>query len=109
MNVLNRRTVQNNTYTERILQFGEGNFLRAFANWMIHEMNHQANFDAGVVVVQPIDNGLIKLLNNQDGLYTLYMNGIKNGKVLSECKVIDCIQRGINPYEGLNFFGVFLF
>lgn len=99
MNVLNRRTVQNNTYTERILQFGEGNFLRAFANWMVHEMNHQANFDAGVVVVQPIDNGLIKLLNNQDGLYTLYMNGIKNGKVLSESKVIDCIQRGINPYE----------
>ena len=64
MNVLSRRTVQNNTYTERILQFGEGNFLRAFANWMIHEMNHQANFDAGVVVVQPIDNGLIKLLKD---------------------------------------------
>ena len=99
MNVLNRNTVQADSYTERILQFGEGNFLRAFANWMIHEMNHQANFDAGVVVIQPIANGLIKTLNDQDGLYTLYMNGIKNGEVLSERKVIDCIQRGINPYE----------
>ena len=99
MNVLNRNTVQADSYTERILQFGEGNFLRAFANWMIHEMNHQANFDAGAVVIQPIANGLIKTLNNQDGLYTLYMNGIKNGEVLSERKVIDCIQRGINPYE----------
>ena len=99
MSVLNRNTVQADSYTERILQFGEGNFLRAFANWMIHEMNLQANFDAGTVVIQPIANGLIKTLNDQDGLYTLYMNGIKNGEVLSERKVIDCIQRGINPYE----------
>ena len=97
MNVLNRNTVQADSYTERILQFGEGNFLRAFANWMIHEMNHQANFDAGAVVIQPIANGLIKTLNDQDGLYTLYMNGIKNGEVLSDRKVVDCIQRGINP------------
>ena len=99
MNVLSRNTVQADSFTERILQFGEGNFLRAFANWMIHEMNHKANFDAGAVVIQPIANGLIKTLNNQDGLYTLYMNGIKNGEVLSERKVVDCIQRGINPYE----------
>ena len=99
MNVLNRNTVQAESFTERILQFGEGNFLRAFANWMIHEMNHQANFDAGAVVIQPIADGLIKRLNDQDGLYTLYMNGIKNGEVLSERKVVDCIQRGINPYE----------
>ena len=99
MNVLSRNTVQADSFTERILQFGEGNFLRAFANWMIHEMNHQANFDAGAVVIQPIANGLIKTLNEQDGLYTLYMNGINNGEVLSERKVVDCIQRGINPYE----------
>ena len=99
MNVLSRNTVQADSFTERILQFGEGNFLRAFANWMIHEMNHKANFDAGAVVIQPIADGLIKRLNDQDGLYTLYMNGIKNGEVLSERKVVDCIQRGINPYE----------
>ena len=99
MKNLNRTTVTANTYTERIIQFGEGNFLRAFANWMIHEMNKKANFDAGVVAIQPIDQGLIKMLNDQDGLYTLYLNGIKNGEVLSEHQVIDCIQRGINPYE----------
>ena len=46
MKNLNRNTLKANTYTERIIQFGEGNFLRAFANWMIHEMNKQANFDA---------------------------------------------------------------
>ncbi|OEJ99404.1 altronate oxidoreductase [Flavivirga aquatica] len=102
MNALNRDMVDTNTYTERVIQFGEGNFLRAFANWMIHKMNKQAGFDAGVVAIQPINQGLIKLLNEQDGLYTLYLNGIKNGKAISEYEVIDCIQRGINPYENYN-------
>ncbi|MDO5977880.1 tagaturonate reductase [Flavivirga spongiicola] len=99
MNPLNRNIANVPVYTERILQFGEGNFLRAFANWIIHEMNKHAGFDAGVVVVQPIDHGLVKMLNEQEGLYTLYLNGIKNGKVISEHQIIDCIQRGINPYE----------
>ncbi|WP_431125949.1 tagaturonate reductase [Flagellimonas flava] len=99
MKQLNRNTVSAPTYTERVLQFGEGNFLRAFANWMIHEMNKKSAFDAGVVVVQPIEQGLVHLLNQQDGLYTLYLNGIKNGKVLSEHDIIDCIQRSIDPYK----------
>ncbi|MGB5667882.1 MAG: tagaturonate reductase [Maribacter sp.] len=99
MKSLNRSTVTANTYTERILQFGEGNFLRAFADWMVHEMNQKAKFDAGVVVVQPIDQGMVRMLNDQDGLYTLYLNGIKDGKAVSEHQIIDCIQRGINPYE----------
>ncbi len=99
MNLLNRTNTPTNLHTERIIQFGEGNFLRAFANWMIHEMNKQANFDGGVVAIQPINQGLIKMLNDQDGLYTLYLNGIKNGEAISEHEIIDCIQRGINPYE----------
>ena len=65
---------------------------------MIHEMNKKAGFDAGVVAVQPIDQGLINMLNDQDGLYTIYLNGIKNGEAISEHEIIDCIQRGINPY-----------
>ena len=99
MKTLNRNIVNISTYTERIVQFGEGNFLRAFADWAIHEMNKKAGFDAGVIVVQPINEGLINTLNNQDGLYTVYLNGIKSGKAVSEHKVIDCIQRGVNPYE----------
>lgn len=89
------RTVK---YTERIIQFGEGNFLRAFADWMIDKMNQEADFDSGVVVVQPIDRGLVDKLNEQDGLYTLYLNGIKDGQVVSEHNVIESINRGINPY-----------
>ena len=99
MKELNKSTVQAPLYTERILQFGEGNFLRAFANWMVHEMNKKSDFDAGVVVVQPIEQGLVHLLNQQNGLYTLYLNGIKNGKALSQHEIIDCIQRSIDPYK----------
>jgi len=102
MIALNRKTRKANRYTERILQFGEGNFLRAFANWMIQQMNTKADFDGGVVVVQPIEQGLVEMLNDQDGLYTLYLNGIKNSKAISEHQVIDCIQRGINPYQAFD-------
>lgn len=98
MQKLNRNTIKTNSYTQRIIQFGEGNFLRAFSDWMIHKMNHQLNFDAGVVVIQPIEHGLVDMLNDQDGLYTLNLNGIKEGKAINDFDVIDCIEKGINPY-----------
>lgn len=102
MQKLNRNTVKTNTYTQRVIQFGEGNFLRAFTDWMIHKMNHQLSFDAGVVVVQPIEHGLVDMLNEQDGLYTLNLNGIKEGKAINDFDVIDCIEKGINPYTNFD-------
>ncbi|SKC84410.1 tagaturonate reductase [Maledivibacter halophilus] len=86
-------------YPERILQFGEGNFLRAFTDWMIDKMNKEVDFNSSVVVVQPLKEGLVDKLNKQDGLYTLYLNGIKDKKVVSEDTVIESISRGINPYN----------
>lgn len=96
---LNRNLKPAPAHPERVLQFGEGNFLRAFVNWMIHEMNQKAGFDAGVTVVQPIDRGLVDMLNAQDGLYTVCLTGIKNGQAVQEQTLVDCIQRGINPYH----------
>jgi tagaturonate reductase len=86
-------------YPEKVLQFGEGNFLRAFVDWMFHELNKKAGFNGSVVVVQPIDKGMVNMLNEQDGLYTLYLRGLKNGKPESTHETIDVISRGINPYE----------
>lgn len=85
-------------YPEKVLQFGEGNFLRAFADWQIDKMNRSAGFNGSVVVVQPIEFGLIDKLNKQDGLYTLYLQGIKDRKAVREHSIINCISRGINPY-----------
>ncbi|MBB6218522.1 tagaturonate reductase [Anaerosolibacter carboniphilus] len=88
-----------NKYPERVLQFGEGNFLRAFSDWMIDLMNKKAGFGSSVVVVQPLEQGLVDMLNDQDGLYTLYLNGIKDGEAVREKMVVEAISRGINPYR----------
>lgn len=84
---------------EKFLQFGEGNFLRGFVDWMIDRLNKETDFNGGVVVVQPLAQGLIPMINEQDGLYTLYLRGLQEGKKVEETRVVDCITRGINPYE----------
>src|SRR5665648_1068392 len=100
---LNRSTVANlPVYPERILQFGEGNFLRAFVDWMVTKMNKNADFKTGVVVVQPIERGMVDMINAQDGLYHVYLKGIKNGQPIKEFTLVDCITRGLNPYTQLN-------
>lgn len=86
-------------YPEKVLQFGEGNFLRCFVDWMFHELNKKAGFNGSVVAVQPIEKGMVNLLNEQDGLYTVYLRGLKNGKAESTHETVDVISRGINPYE----------
>jgi len=87
------------TYPEKVLQFGEGNFLRAFVDWQIDKMNDEADFNGSVVVVQPLENGLIDMLNDQDCLYTLYLQGVQNGQASKTHKIINSISRGINPYR----------
>lgn len=85
--------------TERVLQFGEGNFLRGFVDWMFDRLNKENGGDFGVVVVQPINMGpVVDFLNEQDGLYDLYLRGLQNGEKVEETRVVECITRGINPY-----------
>jgi len=90
------------TYPEKVLQFGEGNFLRAFVDWQIDKMNDEADFNGSVVVVQPLESGLVDMLNDQDCLYTLYLQGVQNGQASKTHKVINSISRGINPYRDYN-------
>jgi len=90
---------KNKKPTPRIVQFGEGNFLRAFVDWMFHHANETDNADLGVTVVQPIEKGMVDVINAQDGLYTLYINGIKNNEAVSEPHLIESIVDGINPYR----------
>ncbi|MDM5200890.1 tagaturonate reductase [Fictibacillus enclensis] len=97
METLNRTMAGvTNRYPEKVLQFGEGNFLRAFADWQIRELNEKAGFNGSVVVVQPRGSGKIERLNRQDGLFTLYLQGIKDGQEVNEHLVVDSISRGIN-------------
>lgn len=86
------------TFTNRVIQFGEGNFLRGFADWMINELNKKCGENIGVTIVQPIENGLKNLMENQDFLYTLILRGLKNGESVCETEIIDCITGYIDPY-----------
>ena len=100
MERLNRTTApQAKTYTEKVIQFGEGNFLRAFIEWIIWKTNQKTDFNASVVVVQPIDRGMVDMLNEQDGLYHLNLQGLLDGKPVDSIDLIDVISRGINPYR----------
>lgn len=113
MQELNRRLLQGNftfagdievarlpeNLPERILQFGEGNFLRAFVDWMVHQLNKAGKFNGQVVVVQPIAEGLADQLNRQDGLYTLLLRGLRDGSPAEQKELVSSVGRAINPYS----------
>lgn len=86
-------------YPEKILQFGEGNFLRAFADWMINKANAQGLYQGSIVLCQPIAPGLADKINAQNGIYTLAMRGGENGKPVENIEVITSVSRCINPYD----------
>ena len=99
MKNLNRKTAEAVKYPEKIIQFGEGNFLRAFVDWIVWKTDKATDFNAGVVVVQPIERGMTDMLNEQDGLYHLNLQGIDKGQPVDSLDMIDVITRGINPYR----------
>ncbi len=100
MERLNRKTAQQaQVYPERIIQFGEGNFLRAFIDWMVYRMNKNVDFNSSVVVVQPLPQGMIDMLNEQDGLYHVNLQGIDHGNIVDSVELIDVISRSLNPYQ----------
>ena len=81
------------------MQFGEGNFLRGFVEWMIDRLNKENGGDYGVVLVQPLEKGLVDMINEQDGLYSLYLRGLQKGERIEETRVVECVTRGINPFS----------
>lgn len=93
------KSIVSKTYKKiKVMQFGEGNFLRAFVDWIIQKMNDSRSYDGHVVVVQPMPFGRVADLVKQDGLYTLYLQGIDEGKVVRTHQVIDVIDDLVNPF-----------
>lgn len=89
---------------ERIIQFGEGNFLRGFVDYFINELNEKAGFDTGVVVIQPLEGGMCDKLSAQGCEYTTVLRGIEDGKLVEEIKKNHAISRCINPYRDFEDF-----
>ena len=84
---------------ERIIQFGEGGFLRGFVDYFFQKLNDKGLFEGSVVVVQPIKTGMCDMLTAQNCEYNLFLRGVDNGKVVDEHTHIDVISRCINPYK----------
>lgn len=89
---------------EKVIQFGEGNFLRGFIDWILQITNEKTGFDGSVVVVQPLKEGMCDALQQQDGVYTLIMRGLESGKPTVEKKIIDVISRTVKPYDDYESF-----
>ncbi|WP_432458862.1 tagaturonate reductase [Agarivorans sp. QJM3NY_25] len=83
---------------EKIIQFGEGNFLRAFIDWQFDLLNEHTDFNAGITIVRPIDAGHPKL-DQQGGLYTALIRGINEvGESISQPRVISSVNRELLAY-----------
>lgn len=95
---LNRFTAKALHRPTKVIQFGEGNFLRAFVDWIIWKTNQNTDFNAGVVVVQPIDKGMVDVLNEQEGLYHVNLQGLDKGEAVNSVEMVDVINGGLNPY-----------
>jgi tagaturonate reductase len=101
---LNGQSVERVARPIKILQFGEGNFLRAFVDWQVDIANEMGIMDAGIAICKPRPNrsqtrGTIEILKEQDCLYHTYLEGIKDKKPMKEVRLIKSVQCAINPYE----------
>ena len=83
----------------RVIQFGEGNFLRGFVDYFLFKLKEKNICNSDVVVVQPLREGMCKILKEQDCNYNLYLRGIQDKKIVSEHSYIDIISDCVNPYE----------
>ncbi len=80
---------------EKIIQFGEGGFLRGFADWMVKKVNDTTDFGGKVVVVQPIENGMCDMLSAQNCEYTHICRGVEGVEIQRN----DVISRCVKPYD----------
>ena len=96
---LNRTNFPGPVYPEKIIQFGEGNFLRAFVDWIIDILNEKTDFNSGVTIARPIDTHQPSI-NEQDGLYTTIIRGInEQGETIATPRIIYSVNQEILIYK----------
>lgn len=100
MATLNRSDFQGPSFPTKVLQFGEGNFMRAFVDWQLDLLNEQTELSAGIAIVRPIDTGFPPLLNEQDGLYTSVIRGLnEHGEAVEQTRLIRSVNEEIAIYQ----------
>src|SRR6478609_10689197 len=96
---LNRETAGlKQTRPVKVIQFGDGNFMRGFMDWIIDILNEKTDFDGSVLLIRPLRKGKDAKKFEQDGLYHVAQRGLLNGKTVSETRLITCVNQALNPY-----------
>ncbi|MEQ9306559.1 MAG: tagaturonate reductase [Marinoscillum sp.] len=90
-----------NSLPVKVIQFGEGNFLRAFVDWMIDVLNEKQAFNGSVAIVQPLDRGLVQMLDAQNGQYHHVRQGLEGDKIVDEIRKITCVSKSIDPFKDM--------
>ncbi|MGI6212433.1 MAG: tagaturonate reductase [Anaerovoracaceae bacterium] len=111
MDALNYNTLKQSGYDGYVLdeapvkalQFGDGNFLRAFVEYWFDLANEKADWNGKITIVQPIEFGLTDIINQQEGLYTVYLRGSEKGEEINRKRVISCVKDCLNPYTEEGF------
>lgn len=93
------------THPVRVIQFGGGNFLRGFADWMIDVMNEKATFNTSIQIVLSVNKEMTATVRDQQGLYHVVVNGLVHGTPFREVRCITAVDGALNPYEN---YGAFL-
>jgi len=83
----------------KVMQFGGGNFLRAFVDYMVDVLNDKTEFSGGIAIIKPTERGNYSELKAQDGLFHVLLDGIKDGKLVSEKRLVTSVQEVVNPYS----------
>jgi tagaturonate reductase len=88
----------------KVLQFGGGNFLRGFADWVIDVLNERTDYNGAIDIVTSVTPGTAEQINQQDGLYHLVQQGYQNGRMVSDVRCITAVNRAINPAQDFEAF-----
>ena len=83
----------------KVVQFGEGNFLRGFVDYMIDIANESGKFDGDIVLIKPIEFGSLDMFHEQDCQYTVSLRGIVDGEAKVLNRVITSVADAVDTYK----------
>ena len=93
---INETNIKRHKCPIKVLQFGEGCFLRAFVDLMIDIANEKGAFDGNIVIVKPRETGDVDLFKKQDSLYTVILRGIENGEVVDSRRIVTSVEKTLH-------------
>ena len=102
MQILNGTISNSKERPIKVVQFGEGNFLRAFVDYMIDVANEKGLFDGSIVVLKPIEFGNLDRFKEQECTYTVTLRGKQEGKEVVSNRIITSLKEAVSIYDQYN-------